>query len=119
MRHVRGYPGSPWTPPLGNYLLRIAPAARATANDYLKEVQNIAIIWHCVCVSPHTSKFALLVLALPLQVRRFSLGTFIFCGLFLVLFKISTVPNKVAIFQYWYWVMHVPIFTLSCIDTGT
>jgi hypothetical protein len=33
MQHVQGYPGCHWTPPLGNYLLRIAPAAtRATAN---------------------------------------------------------------------------------------
>jgi hypothetical protein len=34
MRHVQGYPGSYWTLPSGNYLLRIAPAAaRATANE--------------------------------------------------------------------------------------
>jgi hypothetical protein len=34
MQHVQGYPVSHWTPPLGNYLLRIAPvAARATANE--------------------------------------------------------------------------------------
>ncbi len=34
MRYVQGYPGSHWTPPSGNYLLRIAPAAtRATANE--------------------------------------------------------------------------------------
>ncbi len=33
MRHVQGYLGSHWTPPLGDYLLGIAPvAARATAN---------------------------------------------------------------------------------------
>jgi hypothetical protein len=33
MRHVQGYPRSLWMPPLGNYLLGIAPAAaRATAN---------------------------------------------------------------------------------------
>jgi hypothetical protein len=32
-QHVQGYSGSHWTPPLGNYLLCIAPvAARATAN---------------------------------------------------------------------------------------
>ncbi len=31
MRHVQGYYGSHWTPALGDYLLRIAPAAaRAT-----------------------------------------------------------------------------------------
>jgi hypothetical protein len=31
MQHVQGYTGSHWTPPLGNYLLCIAPAAaRAT-----------------------------------------------------------------------------------------
>jgi hypothetical protein len=33
MQHVQGYSGSHWMPPLGNYLLRIAPeATRATAN---------------------------------------------------------------------------------------
>jgi hypothetical protein len=33
MQHVQGYTGSHWTPPLGNYSLRIAlAAARATAN---------------------------------------------------------------------------------------
>ncbi len=33
MQHVQGYSVSHWTPPLGNYLLRIAPAAiRARAN---------------------------------------------------------------------------------------
>jgi hypothetical protein len=34
MRHVQGYPGSHWMPPLGNYSLCIPPAAaRATANE--------------------------------------------------------------------------------------
>jgi hypothetical protein len=34
MRHVQGYLGRHWTPPLGNYLLRIAPAAaRATGKQ--------------------------------------------------------------------------------------
>ncbi len=33
MRHVQGYSRSHWTPPLGDYLLCITPAAaRATAN---------------------------------------------------------------------------------------
>ena len=33
MQHVQGYTGSHWTPPLGDYSLRIAlAAARATAN---------------------------------------------------------------------------------------
>jgi hypothetical protein len=33
MQHVQGYSRSHWTPPLGNYLLRNAPAAsEATAN---------------------------------------------------------------------------------------
>ena len=33
MQHVQGYTGSHWTPPSGNYSLRIALAAtRATAN---------------------------------------------------------------------------------------
>jgi hypothetical protein len=36
MRHVQGFSESHWTLPLGNYLLRIAPAAaRATANETL------------------------------------------------------------------------------------
>jgi hypothetical protein len=40
MRHVQGYLGSHWTPPLGNYLLHIAPAAaretgkQPTTNNY-------------------------------------------------------------------------------------
>jgi hypothetical protein len=34
MRHVQGYSGSDWMLPLGNYLLRIAPAAvRATGKQ--------------------------------------------------------------------------------------
>jgi hypothetical protein len=34
MQHDQGFIGSHWTPPLGDYSLRIAPAAtRATAND--------------------------------------------------------------------------------------
>jgi hypothetical protein len=34
MQHVQGYTRSHWTPPFGNYLLSIAPAAvRATANE--------------------------------------------------------------------------------------
>jgi hypothetical protein len=34
MRHVQGYSGSHWKPPLGNYLLRIASvAARATGKQ--------------------------------------------------------------------------------------
>jgi hypothetical protein len=34
MQHVQGYSGCHWTPPLGDYSLRIAPAAaRATANE--------------------------------------------------------------------------------------
>jgi hypothetical protein len=34
MRHVQDYSGSHWMPPLGNYLLRIAPAAaRATGKQ--------------------------------------------------------------------------------------
>jgi hypothetical protein len=33
MRHVQGYPGNHWTPPLGKYSLRIVQvAARATSN---------------------------------------------------------------------------------------
>jgi hypothetical protein len=38
MRHVQGYSGSHWTPPSGNYSLRIAPAAaKATANKMTKK----------------------------------------------------------------------------------
>jgi hypothetical protein len=34
MRHVQGYSGNHWTPPSGNYSLRIAPvAARATGKQ--------------------------------------------------------------------------------------
>jgi hypothetical protein len=34
MQHVQGYSGSHWTPPSGNYSLRIAPAAaRATGKQ--------------------------------------------------------------------------------------
>jgi hypothetical protein len=34
MRHVQGYSGSQWTPPLGDYSVRIAPAAaRATGKQ--------------------------------------------------------------------------------------
>jgi hypothetical protein len=34
MQHVQGYLGSHWTPPLGNYSLRIAPTAiRATGKQ--------------------------------------------------------------------------------------
>ncbi len=37
MQHVQGYTGSHWMPPLGDYLLSIAPAAaRATANETKK-----------------------------------------------------------------------------------
>jgi hypothetical protein len=32
MQHVQGYTGSHWTPPSGDYLLRIALAATRTAN---------------------------------------------------------------------------------------
>jgi hypothetical protein len=38
MQHVQGYSGSHWMLPLGNYSLRIAPAAaRATANKMTKK----------------------------------------------------------------------------------
>jgi hypothetical protein len=43
MRHVQGYTGSYWMPPLGNYSLRIAPATRATANKtMMKKWTNFA-----------------------------------------------------------------------------
>ena len=36
MQHVQGYTGSHWTPPSGDYSLRIAPAAaRATINSMI------------------------------------------------------------------------------------
>jgi hypothetical protein len=39
MQHVQGYPGSHWTPPSGNYTLRIAPAAaRATGNETMTKI---------------------------------------------------------------------------------
>jgi hypothetical protein len=44
MRHVQGYSGSHWMPPLGNYLLRIAPVAtrptgkQTTINKYTSKV---------------------------------------------------------------------------------
>ncbi len=47
MQHVQGYSGSHWTLPLGNYSLRIAPAAaRATANKMTtkKGPQRLAIL---------------------------------------------------------------------------
>jgi hypothetical protein len=42
MQHVQGYSGSHWTPPSGDYSLRIAPAAaratgkQTTINKYIK-----------------------------------------------------------------------------------
>jgi hypothetical protein len=44
MKHVQGYPGSHWMPPLSAYLLYIVPAApRATANEKaMKKWTNIA-----------------------------------------------------------------------------
>jgi len=40
MQHVQGFTGSQWAPPLGDYLLRIAPAAaRATINTMT--MQNV------------------------------------------------------------------------------
>jgi hypothetical protein len=46
MRHVQGYSGSHWTPPSGNYLLCIAPAAaratgiQTTINKYTCKAGN-------------------------------------------------------------------------------
>jgi hypothetical protein len=44
MQHVQGYTGSHWTPPLGNYSLRIAPtAARVTGSiTIVKKLTNFA-----------------------------------------------------------------------------
>ncbi len=44
MEYVQGYPRSHWMPPLGNYSLRIAPAAaRVTANNTtMKKWANFA-----------------------------------------------------------------------------
>ena len=51
MQHVQGYPGSPWMPPSGNYLLRIAPAAAwATINKMtIKQYTHFAgrFYGHC------------------------------------------------------------------------
>ncbi len=42
MGHVQGYPGSHCMPPLGNYLLRIAPVAtRATANETMTKMDQL------------------------------------------------------------------------------
>ncbi len=54
-QHVQGYPGSPWTLPLGNYLLRIATAtATATANKTMTKngptllaiLMAVAVRWY-------------------------------------------------------------------------
>jgi hypothetical protein len=49
MQHVQGYTGSHWTPPSGDYSLRIAlAAARATANKttmyYLPTLMAISVV---------------------------------------------------------------------------
>jgi hypothetical protein len=49
MQHVQGYTGSHWTPPSGNYSLRIALAAtRATANKttmyYVSTLMAISMV---------------------------------------------------------------------------
>jgi hypothetical protein len=42
MRHVQGYSESHWTPALGNYLLRIAPAAaRATGKQNINQKMTL------------------------------------------------------------------------------
>ncbi len=42
MRRVQGYPGSHWMPPLGDYSLRIVPAApSATANKTTKKMDQL------------------------------------------------------------------------------
>ena len=55
MQHDQGFTRSHWTPPSGNYWLRIAPAAaRATANK--KKVQNV---------------FTLLTILMAITVRQY------------------------------------------------
>jgi hypothetical protein len=49
MQHVQGYTGSHWTPPSGDYSLRIAlAAARATANKttlyYVPTLMAISVV---------------------------------------------------------------------------
>jgi hypothetical protein len=48
MQHVQGYTGSHWTPPSGNYLLRIALAAARTANKttmyYVPTLMAISVV---------------------------------------------------------------------------
>jgi len=43
MQHVQGYTGSHWTPLLGGYLIRIAPAA-ATATANKSSMKNVPIL---------------------------------------------------------------------------
>jgi hypothetical protein len=46
MQHDQGFTGSHWTPPLGEYSLRIAPtAARATVNEtMMQHVPTLLVI---------------------------------------------------------------------------
>jgi hypothetical protein len=48
MQHVQGYTGSHWTPPSGDYLLRIALAAARTANKttmyYVPTLMAISVV---------------------------------------------------------------------------
>jgi hypothetical protein len=54
VRHVQGYPGSHWTPTLGDYLLHIASAAtRKTANEtVMKKWTNFAGHFYGRCCAP-------------------------------------------------------------------
>ncbi len=40
MQHVQGYTGSHWMPPLGNYLLRITPAAARVTGKQMTMKKN-------------------------------------------------------------------------------
>jgi hypothetical protein len=48
MQHVQGYTGSHWTPPSGDYSLRIALAAARTANKttmyYVTTLMDISVV---------------------------------------------------------------------------
>ncbi len=61
MRDVKGYLGSQWTPPSGNYLLCIAPAAaRAAANKMTTKIRPtlLAILMAAVVRRYNTAHIA-------------------------------------------------------------
>jgi hypothetical protein len=51
MQHVQGYTGNHWTPPSGNYSLRIAPAAaKATTKTTMHNVPTLLTLLMAVAV---------------------------------------------------------------------